>query len=457
MTDPLSDLSWVTETLEGAPLSPQHIDGHRSDRFAWEDAVEHSSVIQQLIQDHPSWKAFPALLQDAFQVFYKPQPELRPEASVDPRSAPNRPYVEQMLDEPTTHTARTQTQFDELASAVATIVAGQKLAEQIAQQPDLNEAMEQQTPLPPNLQGALAKATRRAVQAAGDEAQNLQSQLLQWGLDAAALQTMPLGDRLTMARDLMHPKFRRLSELIGRLRNLARARQGGALRHLRDEYYQVTQGNDLSRVLPIELAALTDSTRTLDFGRRFLEGQLAQYDVRPIQRNGRGPILCAIDCSYSMNEDAKMEWASAVGLALMDTARRQKRDFGAVFFNTTIAAEFLFPKGKALPSDILRFAQVGADGGTDFASPLQWAMDQLETARFKNADITLITDGIDRVSEDFLDTLQARKRAWGFRIFSIVIGGTSEELLKWSDRVWALSGQLDDEAAGELFADLVAL
>lgn len=456
MTDIPTDLSWVTDTLEGAPLSPQHIDGHRSDRFAWEDAVEHSTVIQQLIHDHPSWKAFPALLQDAFQVFYKPQPELRPEAAVDPRSASNRPYVEQMLDEPTTHTTRTQTQFDELASAVATIVAGQKLAEQIAEQPDLNQAMEQQTPLPPNLQGALAKATRRAVQAAGDEAQDLQGQLLQWGLDPATLQTMPLGDRLTMARDLMHPNFRRLSELIGRLRNLARARQGGALRHLRDEYFQVTQGNDLSRVLPIELAALTDPTRTLDFGRRFLEGQLAQYDVRPIQRNGHGPILCAIDCSRSMS-GSPIEWASAVGLALMDTARRQKRDFGAVFFNTTIAAEFLFPKGKALPSEILRFAQVGADGGTNFEAPLQWAMNQMQTARFKNADITLITDGVDRISEAFLQTLQTQKRLWGFRIFSILIGGTGEELSKWSDRVWGLSGQLDDEAAGELFADLVAM
>lgn len=84
---------------------------------------------------------------------------------------------------------------------------------------------------------------------------------------------------------------------------------------------------------------------------------------------------------------------SAVGLALMDTARRQKRDFAAVFFNGEVVSEFRFEKGKAPPAEILRFAQVCAGGGTDFEPPLAWALSQLETARFQNADITVITDG----------------------------------------------------------------
>ncbi|MDA8195065.1 MAG: hypothetical protein M0Z53_13900 [Thermaerobacter sp.] len=149
---------------------------------------------------------------------------------------------------------------------------------------------------------------------------------------------MPLGERLTMARDLTQPKFRQIANRIGRLRNL-------------------------------------------DFGRQFFEGQLAQYDVRPIRREGRGSILCAIDCSGSMN-GAAMEWDSAVGLALMDTARRQKRDFAAVFFSGGLVAEFVFPKGQASPQEILRFAQIGANGGTPFEPPLSWAMAQLDTARF---------------------------------------------------------------------------
>ena len=456
MAEPNTDFSWVRDVMEGTPRSPHHIDGPQSDRFAWEEASDGSQAIQDLVKANKRYPAFPALLQDTFNAFYKMAPQLRAPELVDQASASNRPYVEQILQEPATQQTRTQTQLDELASAVAALAAGRKLAEQIAQNPELDQAMQQKTPPPPQVQGALAKAARRAMQAAGDEAQDLQSQLISWGLDAAQLQTMPLGERLEMAHDLMQPKFRQVADLIGRMRNLARARQGGSLRHLRDELYRVTQGNDLSRVLPVEISALNDPLRQLDFGRRFLEGQLAQYDVRPIQREGRGPILCAIDCSGSMH-GARMEWAAAVGLGLMDTARRQKRDFGAVFFNGSLTAEFIFPKGKATPQEILQFAQVGASGGTQFEPPLQWAMAQLDTQRFKNADITFITDGASRVADGFYHDLMAKKRAWGFRIFSILIGGVGEELLSWSDRVWGLAGSPDDNAAGDVFAELVAM
>lgn len=456
MAEPNTDFSWVHDVMEGTPRSPHHIDGPQSDRFAWEEASDGSQAIHDLVKANKRYPAFPALLQDTFNAFYKMDPKLRAPELVDQASASNRPYVEQILQEPATQQTRTQTQLDELASAVAALAAGRKLAEQIAQNPELDQAMQQKTPPPPQVQGALAKAARRAMQAAGDEAQDLQSQLISWGLDAAQLQTMPLGERLAMAHDLMQPKFRQVADLIGRMRNLARVRQGGSLRHLRDELYRVTQGNDLSRVLPVEISALNDPLRQLDFGRRFLEGQLAQYDVRPIQREGRGPILCAIDCSGSMH-GARMEWAAAVGLGLMDTARRQKRDFGGVFFNGGLVAEFIFPKGKASPQEILKFAQVGASGGTNFELPLTWAMNQLETQRFKNADITFITDGASRVDDGFYRDLMAKKRAWGFRIFSILIGGVGEELLSWSDRVWALAGSPDDNAAGDVFAELVAM
>jgi len=60
---------------------------------------------------------------------------------------------------------------------------------------------------------------------------------------------------------------------------------------------------------------------------------------------------------------------------------------------------------------------------------------QLQTARFKNADITLIADGVDRLSDVFFQTLQPQKRLRGLRIFSILIGRTGEELMHWSNRV----------------------
>ncbi len=437
------------------PLSPQHIDGPRADHLAWDGAVEASTAMQHLLDQHRDWTAFPALLQDVFSSFYKMDPQLRDSDLVEDKTRANRPYVEQILQEPATRATRSQTLWDELASAVATLAAGHKLAEQIAQNDDLNQAMQNNTPPPPGAEGALAKAGRRAMQKAGKQAEALQSQMMSWGIDKSQLTQTSWQDRWALAQQLVSPHFRQLADLIGRLRNLARVRQGGALRHLRDEIYQVATGSDLSRILPVELGALSDPIRQWDFGRRLVEGQLMQYDVKPIHREGRGPVLCAIDASGSMG-GSTLAWASAVGLALLDTAQRQKRDFAAVFFDTKILTEFLAVKGQMGPADLVRFMSVGTGGGTDFQPPLAWALEQLHTARFKTADITFITDGVCRLPRDFLNTLQEKKRQWGFRIFAILIGGTASEIETWSDRVWALSGRPDDDAAGAMFAELVA-
>ena len=87
------DFAWVHDLLQGTPRSPQHIEGPKSDRFAWEEATQGSQAIQELLTANTQWPAFPELLQDTFQAFYKIHPHLRPSELVDPQSAANRPYV----------------------------------------------------------------------------------------------------------------------------------------------------------------------------------------------------------------------------------------------------------------------------------------------------------------------------------------------------------------------------
>ena len=155
------DFQWVQELLQGTPRSPQHVDGSKSDRFAWEDAIDGSLAIQDLLQANQRWPGFPALFQDTFQAFYKLNPSLRPAEHVDPVSAANRPYVEQMLSEPATAQTRTQTQMDALASAVAALAAGKKPAEQLAENPELDQAMRQTTPPPPTCRALWRKPRAR--------------------------------------------------------------------------------------------------------------------------------------------------------------------------------------------------------------------------------------------------------------------------------------------------------
>jgi len=444
----------ILQQMAGQPGARQHIDGPRADRFAWDNVSQQSQALEELRTEHTDWPAWPALLQDTFQTFYKLDPQLRPLEATDPTVHSNRPYVEQLLSEPTTATARTQTVLDELAAAVATLTTAQVLAEQIRHNPDLNQAMQANQPPPPTAQGQMGKAVRQATQAGGDAAADAQEALLNWGLDGPSLQTLNLRERLTLLDQIRTDRFRQVGDLIGRLRHLAHARQGGALKHARDELHSITQGRDLSRLLPSEAVLLRHPLRRRDFYRRFLEGQLQEYEIRPIPREGRGPILCAIDASGSMY-GAPLDWAVAVALGLLDTARRQHRDFGAVFFTDTLGDAFIAPKGILPAQDLVRFASASAGGGTQFEPPLTWCLEQLQTARFKAADITFITDGESDVSPAFLQDFLRAKATWHFRVFDILIGGTLQSVAAWADRLWALGGTPDDEAAGAVFEEMM--
>ncbi len=448
-----TSLDWLGDAIGQKPQSTQHIAGPKSDRFMWEEASEGSTAIHELVEQTKEWPAFSNLLQDTFNTYYKIEPELREEHQVDGKYKGNRPYVERLLEEDATQQTRAYTQLDELASAVAALETGRVLAEEVRKNKQLEQNMKDGTEPPPQAQGQLNKALRRAVKAGMEQAQDVQEQMISWGLDGSGLQQVPLGERIELARQIMSPRFKRIALLIGRLRNLARSRQGGSLKHLRDEYHSITLGDDLGRVLPVELASLTHPLRKLDFGRRLVERKLLEYEVRPIQREGKGPVICLIDASGSMS-GSPIEWASAVGLALMDTARRQKRDFAAVFFDTQILAEFRFERGKAPAEEIFRFATVGANGGTNYEVPLSWALDVQGESKFRHADIVMISDGECMVPDEFYNRLMAAKKERGLRIMSILIGGVPQELTRWSDRVWAVT-QPDDEAAGEMFAELV--
>lgn len=437
---------------DAPPPSSQHIDGPRADRLPWEAALGASDALRALTQARPDWPAWDALLQDVFLSYYKLDPQLRPEDAVDPRSAANRPVVEQLLAEPATAATRAQHALDELAAALATLAAGRALADTL-EPPPAPGRDPADAPPPPN-PGALAKAARRAAQAGAEAAWDLQATLVSWGLDPADLGRLPLGDRLRLVERLRQPDLRRLAEGIGRLRRLARTAQRQALRHRRDEWTAITQGADLARVLPVELAALADPVRAWDVGRRLVEGRLLQYDVRPTPRAGRGPILCAVDCSGSM-AGIPLEWAVAVALALADTARRQRRDFAACAFNAKLQGQWDAPRGRFAPDGLLGLAQLGADGGTAFEPPLQWALDRLAQHRFRQADVVLITDGECRLAAAFRDRLLQAKARLGFRVFAIQIGGTDDELSHWADRIWRLDGAPDDGAAAALFTELV--
>ena len=252
--------------------------------------------------------------------------------------------------------------------------------------------------------------------------------------------------------------MKKVADLVGRFRNLAQSRQKEKLKKNRDEIHGVTIGDDIGRLLPAELGALTHPIRKLDFYRKYQEKQLLQYQLKVNEPQGRGPIIALIDSSGSMSGQ-RMDWATAVALALVDTARRQKRRAAIIHFNVHVLQEVEFLPGEKDAEKMLQVATVEANGGTEYYPPLEKAIKLINTVNYQKADIVLVTDGVCRLPEEFLTGLLETKKTMNFRCWSVLINATdpSTELVKWCDHVWPVMDVLDDsalETAGTLFQEV---
>ncbi|MDE3074998.1 MAG: VWA domain-containing protein, partial [Chloroflexota bacterium] len=442
MSQPERLTDWLgldPENLDEIARHRNNVEQDRYDARLFGDLAKASGKLGALEQRQP--ETWPSLLRDLWASFYKASPELVPEGRVNPAHRVNRPVVQRILDDAETEQTRLTTMLDETASALAAAAAGERLLHEIEQRPELREPMRhakeaaeatddgQAEAAAAAAEAALQReaasvrrAVRAAIQTGRDEAEKLQAALAGWGLEPGDLSRVPMERRFDLVGRLMNPKMRRLAEQVGRMRNLARSRQKQRIQHERDEIHSITLGSDLAHVLPAELAMIRHPLRRLDFYRRFTEGQLLQYELTARKAQGHGPMVALIDCSGSMQGDP-LDWAIAVALALVDTAARQKRRAAVLFFDTRVIKEIQFNPGERDTDKVLQVAETGVAGGTDYLPALARAVEIIgDGARFRQADVLMVTDGLCQVAEAFLATLKAEKQRLGIRIWSVLIG-----------------------------------
>jgi uncharacterized protein with von Willebrand factor type A (vWA) domain len=99
-------------------------------------------------------------------------------------------------------------------------------------------------------------SVRAATESALKDAKDISEAIDGWGLGAGELQKMPIEQKLELAKRLQTKKFKLMAQVIGRMQRLAVHKQKTKLNQSRDEIHNVGIGNDLSRVLPIELVQL---------------------------------------------------------------------------------------------------------------------------------------------------------------------------------------------------------
>ncbi len=245
-------------------------------------------------------------------------------------------------------------------------------------------------------------------------------------------------------------RLKRIALLAGRFKRIAAMKQRQKVRHGADEITDVEQGADLGRLLPAELVKLVHPKLRLALLRDLSERRCLQYALTGTETLGKGPLVVCLDKSGSMDGPPDI-WATAVALALLDIAQRQRRPFALLGFDDIVKQEVIVKLGGRFPAAEL-FLSCG--GGTDIANVIDRGLSVIEQnpGALRKADLVLITDGgsaIDRAPE-----LRTRAAALGVTILGFGIGINQGALAPWCDEAQAVVDldRIDDKAAEQLFA-----
>jgi uncharacterized protein with von Willebrand factor type A (vWA) domain len=227
-------------------------------------------------------------------------------------------------------------------------------------------------------------------------------------------------------------ELRAIAQLYGRMFSdfhFRRAKRviGGA-----DEIVDIKLGDNLARVVPTELGLLADEDLEDDFYARYSSSELLVYDTVGEETAGRGPIIICGDGSGSMGqgEPSRNTWLRAIGMTLLNTARREKRDFAFIEWASNYSsteADFkvwLFPTKKAMAAeDIVDMASHWFGGGTNPLVGITAGLKVMSTVpEFKKADLVLVSDGQASFSDEDR-RVRDRLTEMGVRTHGISLGG----------------------------------
>lgn len=461
-------------------------------------------------------QTFPELMEDMFYSVFKYAPAFKPEPDVDPLYQINRGFLQEAMATPEWQQLRAKTKLDPIQSATAAASMGETLlkdhASEIAEmqkyikqmQADakqLDKLLKEQgavqkqlksTKLTPQQRAQLAnqatilqqkaaqqqagiataqqQVTAVAIAASQGAAPAMVKQALQscdlqesltcgWGTEAGSFVAVPYEERVKLSNAIVkNKKFLRIALLAGRMSRLAAKKQRQKTKHAVEEISDITQSDDVSRMIPSEAMLLAKpelKVLKLLFYKKFLEKQLLTYELSGEETKAKGPIIACIDISGSMNGE-KDTWCKAVALALVRVAHKEKRNAIVIPFDTEVKTVFEFYKDVPFNAEmVLQMASYYSGGGTHFDPPLRKSMEYLEKeAKLKDGDVIMVTDGEAPVSDSTKVAFLELKQRLRFSLFTIVIGSqfgyVEHSLQPISDILYPVDA-LTDKLAGSIF------
>ena len=212
----------------------------------------------------------------------------------------------------------------------------------------------------------------------------------------------------------------------------------------------IHDSDDLERLLATETMYLTSPDLETIFYKHLADKRLATYQLQTTEQQNekiftyekqskkadlpKGPFIVAVDASGSMMGQPE-QYAKAFAYALMQIALSENRDCYIIIFSTqTITYELTKEKGL---SEILSFLSYTFNGGTDLTPVLEQSVDLMNSEKYINADLVIISDFIAPAqSEIMLEKMSELKRRKNrFHALNLSRYG-NPELLASFDHYW---------------------
>ncbi|MFI7320995.1 VWA domain-containing protein [Streptomyces venezuelae] len=469
----------------------------RFDRLTWRDTYEQSAALRELTDELSARHDCAAdLLADVFLAAYQARPRLRERTDMALSRMANHQVIASLMESPAFAELHRETVGDPYAAAMAVLAQATALRRLLDDTRDAQEraeraenAVRQEADGAPDTErtaqqaaqdaaqdaahalGAAAPGIRAATRVAGAraaEAVREEADLMRaWGVGAGELERMPFDRRARLAERLRTSRLAAWAELIGRFRQMADGERARKVEHTSGELIGVTLGDDLSRVVPSELANLGLPAARAVFAARYAAGQLMLYDSEGERATGRGAVIACVDTSHSMYAEGpggvtREAWAKACALALLDQARHGGRDFVGILFAAADKLQvFRFPAAEAADIDrVVDFAETFLGGGTSYQRPLSAALELLaeefDDAARTRGDIVMLTDDECDVTEEWMRGWNDAKHRLGFRVFGLAVGAppaaeAGSVLDALCDNLRVVEDFTDVHAAADLF------
>ena len=213
------------------------------------------------------------------------------------------------------------------------------------------------------------------------------------------------------------------------------------------EIEQISIGDDVAHMMPIETAILSDQETETLFYKKFAGKQLQIFANRPplksqdkqIQQHQTkprlemGPIIVSIDTSGSMSGKPE-EVAHSLLIQLLRLAKKKKRECFVITFS--VRSRALELTNPANWRKLNKFLEEGFSGGTDGEEMLGSALDALQKKDFCMADVLIISDFQFPIP---MPTTRARMRTEhdkGTRFYGLQIGSWYHIYNSILDKMW---------------------